>query len=148
MWDNFKNLTQSSPPGQHISTPPQADPNDSSRKPTFIIMTVSLRSPQVLNSNTIQHLNAPTHHLNAPTHHLNAPTHPLNAPTHHLNAPGHPLTHQLIFSISTHQRIVSTHQLNLSTITDTTTISKTPRTQTPKATKRRLVIWICPFNPF
>ena len=45
-------FSQSSPPGGHISTPPQADPNDSSRRPTFINMTVSERSPPVLNSNT------------------------------------------------------------------------------------------------
>ena len=47
-------FSQSSPPGQHISTPPQADPNsnDSSRRPTFLNMTVSARSPPVLNSNT------------------------------------------------------------------------------------------------
>ena len=50
-------FSQSSPPGQHTSTPPQADPNDSSRRPTFLNMTVSAerlpaRNPPVINLNT------------------------------------------------------------------------------------------------
>ena len=93
-------FSQSLPPGQHISTPPQADHNDtdSSRRPTFLNMTVSARSPPVLNPNTntksqrilsTHQLILSTHQLILSTHQVIISTHLLNGPTHHFNASTH-----------------------------------------------------------
>ena len=144
-------LSHSPRPGQHSTTPPQADPIDTFHRPTFLNITSGVTriqheepnlpppSTQRINSASQRSQQSKSNHSQLRTNQKRSNGSRIAVDTFFLS------THQLNFS--THQLILPTHQLNLSTITDTATIFKTPRTQSPKATKRRLVFWIRPFNP-
>ena len=123
-------FSQSSPPGQHTSTPPQADPNDSSRIPTFLNMTVSAerlpaRNSPVLNLNTTpQHTNPFSQCTNPSSQRTNPSSQRTNPSSQRTNPSS--------------QRINSTSQRTNSSYQRTNSTSQRSQTQQPSLRRQEL----------